>query len=228
MTKNGYSKEVLLTGWLWMTCENLSNQILANSKSPLSFWLERRKFPPLQYLLENVGLGRRELFKNSCQFQRKCYLISASCCAALFFTEYLPEYKTRTQLVEVEMGEGKVNFNCFCYAREYVVLWKNLHRWQKLYTAAGSDKYDEFLGNVLPRSECGALADCSLISLSFVCRLNVNYIMYVHSCSISSRTVNTSPLIEGFSRGSKAFEKHPVQFFHRYQSSEVLGPGVQG
>ena len=108
-----HSKEVLLTGWLWMTCENLSNQILANSKSPLSFWLERRKFPPLQYLLENVGLGRRELFKNSCQFHRKCYLISASCCAALFFTEYLPEYKTRTQLVEVEMGEGKVNFNCF-------------------------------------------------------------------------------------------------------------------
>ena len=129
-----HSKEVLLTGWLWMTFENLSNQILANSKSPLSFWLERRKFPPLQYLLENVGLGRRELFKNSCQFQRKCYLISASCCAALFFTEYLPEYKTRTQLVEVEKGEGKANFNCFllcqricCFMEKFTPLAKILH-----------------------------------------------------------------------------------------------------
>ena len=129
-----HSKEVLLTGWLWMTFENLSNQILANSKSPLSFWLERRKFPPLQYLLENVGLGRRELFKNSCQFHRKCYLISASCCAALFFTEYLPEYKTRTQLVEVEMGEGKVNFNCFllcqricCFMEKFTPLAKIIH-----------------------------------------------------------------------------------------------------
>ena len=129
-----YSKEVLLTGWLWMTCENLSNQILAHSKSPFSFWLERRKFPPLQYLSENVGLGRRELFKNSCQFQRKCYLISASCCAALFFTEYLPEYKTRTQLVEVEMGEGKANFNCFllcqrirCLLEKFTPVAKILH-----------------------------------------------------------------------------------------------------
>ena len=89
-----HSKEVLLTGWLRMTFENLSNQILANSKSHFSFWWERRKFTPLQYLLENVGLARRELFKNSSHIQRKCYLISASC-AALFFTEYLLEYKRR-------------------------------------------------------------------------------------------------------------------------------------
>ena len=25
--------------------------------------------------------------------------------------------------------------------REYAVLWRNLHRWEKFYTAAGSDKF---------------------------------------------------------------------------------------
>ena len=45
-----------------------------------------------QYLFENVGPARRGLFKNSGHIRRKCYLICASC-AALFFTEYMLEYK---------------------------------------------------------------------------------------------------------------------------------------
>ena len=67
-------------------------------------------------------------------------------------------------------GGGQSQFQLFS------VMPENTLFYGKIYTA-GSDKYDEFLGNVLPRSECGALADCSLISLSFVCRLNGNYIM---------------------------------------------------
>ena len=30
------------------------------------------------------------------------------------------------------------------YVREKVVFWENLHHWQKIYTAAGSDGMDKF------------------------------------------------------------------------------------
>ena len=36
----------------------------------------------------------------------------------------------------------RLNF-CADFAIEYVVFWRNLHHWQKIYTAAGSDGSDK-------------------------------------------------------------------------------------